>query len=235
MNSHYFSEYSNENLSYLASKVSVSLQAAVFSIDQYNDHIFKHEMIFFPEELKKAVNKRRAEYLAGRILAKKLLFQFGIRSKTIVSNHHRCPIWPKNIVGSISHCSSVAICVMAKSSEYSGLGVDIETVFSQTTISQIKGLVFDSNEWNRLRSSGIPIELASTIGFSAKESLFKALYPRVGYYFDFSAAIISQYDIENGELELELTFSLNSFLLKGMRFKVHFIIINNLIFSIVVW
>ena len=177
-------------------------------------------MIFFPNELKKSINKRRAEYLAGRILARKLLLEFGIKNKIIVSNHHRCPIWPRNIVGSISHSSSIAICIMAKSSEYSGLGVDIEKVFSQTTTSQIKSLVFDSNEWNKLRCSGIPIELAGTIGFSAKESLFKALYPSVGNYFDFSSATISQLDMENGELELELTSSLNSFLLKNMKFKI---------------
>lgn len=45
--------------------------------------------------------------------------------------------------------------------------------------------------------------------FSAKESLFKALYPEVNYYFDFNVARIIWLDLKTKRFKIALTLDLN--------------------------
>lgn len=63
-------------------------------------------------------------------------------------------------------------------------GVDIET-FSSITIRETANLFSSLDEQALLVDSGIDYEIALLITFSAKESLFKALYPEVRYLFGF--------------------------------------------------
>jgi len=61
-----------------------------------------------------------------------------------------------------------------------------------------------------------------TLIFSAKESLFKALYPHVGNYFGFEAAKLLELHLEAGVLIFELRSSLSSQIISGSRFSVYF-------------
>lgn len=226
----------NKKTYYPFTNFAVILKIGRYLIDRYSDELFKKEEVVFPDELKGSVKKRRAEYLAGRILAREVLHENGIKNFDVLSNNHRCPIWPNNIVGSISHTSSTVICIGTNIKYYSGIGVDVESVMNNRTMNQIKNLVFDVREMRMLRYSGISIELASTIAFSAKESLFKALYPSVGEYFDFFVVKVINVNLSTGELEFELTSSLSSYLCKGRKFKAYFTRINKyMVLTIVAW
>ena len=49
------------------------------------------------------------------------------------------PIWPFDIVGSISHKDAIAVAAVGKKKRYKGIGVDIE---DQTTILSKRNILF---------------------------------------------------------------------------------------------
>ncbi|HAG01786.1 MAG TPA: enterobactin synthase subunit EntD, partial [Leclercia adecarboxylata] len=51
--------------------------------------------------------------------------------------------------------------------------------------------VVDTQEAQRLAESGLPFDLAFTLAFSAKESLFKALFPKVQTWMGFESARVT--------------------------------------------
>ena len=232
MNVNEFFMVKDMNIECLTSISNLRYKIGCFSASYYHDELFNQLDIIFPNSLESAVSKRRAEYLAGRILAREILHDFKIYHFSVLSTR-RCPIWPKNIVGSISHKSSVAICVGAKNNTYSGVGVDIENIINEASLASIKNRVLDVNEQDLFDNSAMHASVAVTIGFSVKESLFKALYPSVQKILDFSIAKIIKIDIDDGEIELELTLSLSLSFYKGRKFKAHFTKINDSIITIV--
>jgi 4'-phosphopantetheinyl transferase EntD len=70
-----------------------------------------------------------------------------------------------------------------------------------------------------MKENSLNFSQAFTLAFSAKESLFKALYPSVGYYFDFSVANITQFNSESNSFTLVLTEDLTAELTKGTEFN----------------
>lgn len=122
-----------------------------------------------------AVPRRRAEFIAGRACARHALVQLGERALAIPSGPDREPIWPEGIVGSISHCDSLAIAVVARRDDgFLALGVDIEAA------SPLEADLFESictpAERHYLASASDAGLLAKVI-FSIKESVYKAQYP----------------------------------------------------------
>jgi len=132
----------------------------------------------FPEEaaaVANAVPRRRAEFIAGRGCARQALVQLGQPAHTIPSGQDRAPIWPEGIVGSISHCDSLAIAVVARRADgFLSLGVDIEAA-SPLEAELIESICTPAERQN-LASAGDAGLLAKTI-FSIKESAYKAQYP----------------------------------------------------------
>ena len=72
-----------------------------------------------------------------------------------------------------------------------------------------------------------------TIIFSAKESLFKCLYPEVKKYFDFKAARMIEVDFSTKTFQLELTETLTPFLRQGKKFEGLFDKNNNMVFTLI--
>lgn len=65
------------------------------------------------------------------------------------------------------------------------LGIDLEKKLSKECVIEIKSSIISLDEENLILKSKLSFEDAFTLIFSAKESLFKALYPSVRAYFDF--------------------------------------------------
>ncbi|MNI56689.1 phosphopantetheinyltransferase component of enterobactin synthase multienzyme complex [compost metagenome] len=103
----------------------------------------------------------------------------------------REPLWPAGMEGSISHSQlagqGVALCGVRPAQ--GGMGLDLEAWLEADQAAQLWPGIVDEDEWRRLESGvgavGLDRSRGLTLVFSAKESLFKALYPRVGRYFDF--------------------------------------------------
>lgn len=186
---------------------------------RFSAQLFEQLNVMRPKNVETSVIKRQSEFLAGRYAASQALNALGIPNVTLGVGKHRNPIWPDNIIGSITHSLDIAICSISSKLANDFLGIDIEKWLSHDKLETIKTSIVSDEEEQFLRNVDSPFEQAITIAFSAKESLFKALYPRVGEYFGFDAARITGLDLSQNAFTLTLTEDLaNNAYLKGTQF-----------------
>jgi len=128
--------------------------------------------------------KRLADFSTGRYCAIKALEQLGIQDAIIPIGEDRAPVWPEGIVGSISHCDRLTGAIVAKSSDHSSLGLDIEEIGRVTP--DLWDLVFTENEKMYLTGlSEKEILIQSTAIFSIKEAFYKFQHPLTKTFLDF--------------------------------------------------
>jgi enterobactin synthetase component D len=165
--------------------------------------------IDLPANLRGAVAKRQGEFLAGRLAARHALGPFGLGAQTVAIGQNREPLWPAGMEGSISHSQllgqGMALCAVRPGR--AGLGLDLEAWLDESQTAQLWPGIVDKEEWGRLASGATAADLSLaeglTLVFSAKESLFKALYPKVGRYFDFLDASWSAMGAQTLRLSLK--------------------------------
>lgn len=130
------------------------------------------------QAMRSAGAKRRLEFTAGRHYARTALQALGAELSPIAVSSDRCPIWPRGIVGSITHTDHYAAAALAKASEFDGIGIDLEHLVSLT--SQMVDLVTTDTERQSWTKRAWRPELRNELAlltFSAKEAAFKAYYP----------------------------------------------------------
>ena len=142
--------------------------------------------------------KRRDEFRFGRICAHRALSRFGLESEPILRNPEtREPCWPISVCGSITHSAGFAAVAVGLKKEINGIGIDLESFSSSLDIKISRHVCVDSElEWLESLSTK-QARRALRIIFSAKESIFKCLYPRTKTYFSFKDAEVSVNDDEN--------------------------------------
>lgn len=170
-------------------------------------------------ELAASVRKRRAEFVAGRWLARQALQHLGADDYAVDVGLQRAPVWPKGFVGSISHTNSMAVCAVARSRDIGKLGVDIEEYIADEMAQSVFASVVTQAERILFKRYSRYQHVLLTLIFSAKESLFKALFPSVGYYFGFEVARLKDINFSKGTLVMELTTCLMPELTAGSCFN----------------
>ncbi|MGE8237362.1 MAG: 4'-phosphopantetheinyl transferase family protein [Stenotrophomonas indicatrix] len=194
-----------------------------FAADVYRDAHFSQLGIHWADQLRNATDKRRAEFLAGRHCAALLLSSRGLPVHVPIGRH-RCPVWPAGVVGAISHTVGLAVAVIADETRFAALGVDIESVMPTEVAAELCAQVLNPAERAWLEHPSLSPAEITTLVFSAKESLFKALYPSVNEYFGFDAAIMTALDLQRGTVRLRLETALgNGRWLAGAEFEVLFV------------
>lgn len=196
---------------------------AVFEVAAYSDALYEVLGVPFPASLGRAVNKRKAEFLGGRFLAALALERIGTPVVEIGVGEHRQPLWPASISGSLSHSSDRLACLVSRDATL-GLGIDIERILTDAEARHIASTVVTPTEQALLETctadfDGAGFGVGFSAVFSAKEALFKALYPRVRSYFDFHAARLISLDWRTGRLVLELTQDLGPYYRAADRFQ----------------
>ncbi|MGB5565245.1 MAG: 4'-phosphopantetheinyl transferase superfamily protein [Acidimicrobiia bacterium] len=136
----------------------------------------------------RAVQQRRESFRLGRAAAHAALRAVGRDGEAVLTGDQRQPIWPSGVVGSISHTSTLGVAVVAHDKLSDGVGVDIERLrFAPELWDQVP--VREEQDW--LRAMPPPQQDRALLAlFSAKESVFKAFFPRVGRFFGFESAIL---------------------------------------------
>jgi len=154
----------------------------------------------------RAVPKRQAEFVAGRLCVNQCFDQFSVSSiPKILRGHRGCPVWPSPFKGSISHTNGTAVAVVTQASTISSIGIDIEKTLNETATKEVGNLVLtttDQRHYINCQKSKMSLEQYTTYLFSAKEAVYKALFPLVQHFFDFSA--VSLHSI-NGQYMTFLT------------------------------
>lgn len=130
--------------------------------------------------------KRKASFLAGRLAVRHAQACFNLEMIDIPKGHDGTPVWPSNYTGSISHTSDQAVAVLLLNSHLSvkGIGIDIEQVVYSDLLEEAD-MIGTKPEFQLLKEANIEMRLATLLLFSLKESVYKALFPIVGTFFDF--------------------------------------------------
>lgn len=177
--------------------------------------------IALPATLANAVLKRKVEFAAGRYCARHALRGLGYAGlETLPIGQHRAPVWPDGFVGSISHGDGHALAVAAASRDWGGIGIDIERCLDHDAAQPLVPYLMSTAEQAIGAATGMSVERWLTLVFSAKESLFKALYPRVGKYFDFLDAEVCALQPAQDGLTLRLLTTLSPQCIAGSRYTI---------------
>lgn len=172
-----------------------------------------------PPQLLRAMPKRKAEYVAGRRCAAEAIRRLTGHSVFPGMGKDRAPIWPDGVVGAISHSHERAIALAGSRLRFRGIGIDVERLLTEEEARDIATQALTASERHNLGNAIDPF--MTGLIFSAKESLFKALYPTVKRFFFFEAAELSGFDT-NGSASLRLTADLSEEWRRGTEFAFHF-------------
>ena len=134
---------------------------------------------------------RKEHYRSGRICAREVLSKLGTLGQPVLRDPQtREPLWPEGISGAITHSGNWAAAAAGKTSDVSGIGIDLEDLERQVD-SRISRHVCLPEEQKWLQEWGEDfLEQNLKIIFSAKESIFKAFFPYTRTYLHFHDARI---------------------------------------------
>ncbi|WP_333850782.1 enterobactin synthase subunit EntD [Leclercia sp.] len=183
------------------------------------------DLLWLPhhQQLSQAGRKRKADHLAGRIAA-----FHALNRKTIPGiGSSGEPQWPAGIAGSISHSGTQAVAICSKNGI---VGIDCEAIIDEHEAREIQDGVIDMREAQLLAECGFPFDLAFTLAFSAKESLFKALFPRVQAWMGFDSARVTS--LAAHTLTLTLTCPLPPFA-QNQAFTLHWCHIDTQVLTLI--
>ena len=134
----------------------------------------------YPEEAAQmcgAVDTRLREFTTARTCARMAIAKLGLPTAPILRGPWREPIWPRDVVGSITHCKGYCAAAVAKRRDILSIGIDAEPdeqlppgVLEQVALAEERAWLATARpgvHWDRLL-------------FSAKESVFKAWFPLDG-------------------------------------------------------
>lgn len=158
--------------------------------------------------------KRRREFIR-----RCYLFHRTYEKKPLCSESTGEPVWPDSLKGSVTHKAGHVGIVSTLKPDIVGLGIDLEA-----TTKMHKGLyskICDGDEIELLKNvKSFDLNDCMTAVFSAKEALYKAVYPIGKKFFYFNHAKVTHFDIDYIEIMLEIDAS--AVTPSGYKLKVHY-------------
>jgi 4'-phosphopantetheinyl transferase EntD len=145
--------------------------------------IIDHDL--YPEEqahIARAVPHRRAEFSTGRHCAREALQALGIPRAPVPVGRLHGPIWPPGLTGSITHDAGLCAAVVARLTQYRGLGIDLLDIARAVPIIESAKAT--------LNGPGEEDDTNPVLRFSAKESVIKAVSAQMNRWLDFSEITI---------------------------------------------
>jgi len=160
--------------------------------------------IAWPVQIAQAVPKRQAEYLAARLLLRRLQQQLGLMPVQILPGADRSPCWPAGQQGSVSHSGDLVLVGLGHSAGRR-LGVDLEQWLTAAQYQELAPAILSAEEqqWCLRTNDNMALSQLLTLIFAAKEALYKALYPDCRQIMEFSAARVLA--ITASQILLQLT------------------------------
>lgn len=173
-----------------------------------------------PALLANAVEKRRAEFAAGRYCAWRALQVVGYSGGPgeVGIGPGREPLWPAGYVGSIAHAHGLAAGVAARADRFAGVGIDCEPVMSEESARETGARIFAAAAAAAAAADaadaepGVESKLLPglseaervTLVFAAKEAIYKCLRPVCGRFFGFQDAELTRIDLVSRIFEYRL-------------------------------
>lgn len=128
-----------------------------------------------------AVASRRAEFFSGRHCARLALRQINCADAPILRGEKGNPLWPKGVLGSITHDSGQVVAAVMAADYHRGFGIDLILDLERVE-SSLGYLIARPEELSLLgHFADVP---ALALAFSLKESVVKAISPCIDRYLD---------------------------------------------------
>ncbi|MRV70162.1 4'-phosphopantetheinyl transferase superfamily protein [Duganella sp. FT92W] len=172
-----------------------------YDLAHFHVAAFAQAGVAYPPAMDRCVPKRQAEYLFGRLAARRALADNGWPDAQVGTGPQREPLWPPGALGAITHTDVWAAATVVRAGHLRGVGIDVEGALRPDAIASTEHCAMQPHELAVLRGQAtMPYPLALAAAFSAKETIYKALFPAVGRYFGFEAVRIDALDVAQGEL-----------------------------------
>jgi len=154
---------------------------------------FTYDGMILPEEevlVCRSVLKRRQDFIAGRIAARKALDYLGCPRTPLLVGANRVPLWPSGYTGSISHTDSFCGVAVGNTNVVKSIGLDAECI--QTIDHDCWPQLFTSEELEWIYSRPTQQwDTHATLIFSAKECFYKCQYMLSRKWVDFHDVTIT--------------------------------------------
>jgi phosphopantetheine--protein transferase-like protein len=164
-------------LSSLFSPSAVVVEAPIRRVD---DLLWDEELAY----VRSAVPKRRAEFGTARVCAREALGRLGLAPVALVPGSDRAPVWPRGVVGSITHTQDDCAVVLHRSPPMQSVGVDVEMLNGLDEELFATVLTARERSWTISHGRERREDLAALL-FSAKEAYYKCQYPLSRTFLDF--------------------------------------------------
>ncbi|MBF6354628.1 4'-phosphopantetheinyl transferase superfamily protein [Nocardia higoensis] len=155
------------------------------------------ELLDFPDDLRahpaeehliaNAVEKRRRDFIGARHCARQAMEALGEKPVAIGRGERGAPVWPRGIVGSLTHCDGYRAAALGHKLRFRSIGIDAEPhdalppgVLDSVSLPQ-------EREWLRGNDSGLHLD---RLLFCAKEATYKAWFPLTTRWLGFEDARI---------------------------------------------
>ena len=133
-----------------------------------------------------AVPRRRLEFATGRDCARRAMAALGHAKAPLPRGQDRMPIWPDDLVGSITHTDAWTAAAVARRDEgFVAIGIDLEP--ADALPPDLWASVCTPEEQAKLTViRGMTPGLAARLVFCMKEAAFKCQYPLSGAMLEFA-------------------------------------------------
>ncbi len=190
----------------------IYIHIAQFDQRHFNDKLFDITNVYCPMAITHSVDKRKAEYFAGRYLVAKELQQLGFAHHRLEPSIDRSPTLPSGVVGSISHCEDLACITVlpSRNSNRESIGIDIQHLIANDVCRDIGNMVANVDEIELMVKFGMIHSEAVTLLFSAKEAIYKALVRFATNSLDFGSATLIAIDKDTVKFALSQQVTLQT-------------------------
>ena len=154
-----------------------------------------------PPALQRASASRQLGHLGGRLCAEAAMAAASGRRVGIGIGESGAPLWPADLVGSISHTRGGAWACVGLRPAWSMVGIDSELLADADAVRSIVELCCTAEERRRWFPQA-PDPLLATLLFSAKESVYKAIHPVVRRFVEFDEVELVALDAGRTALRL---------------------------------
>ena len=183
--------------------------------------------LLYPDEaacLGRAVAKRREEFAAGRLCARRALSELGIAHFPLKAADDRQPIWPAAVVGSITHTQGLCLAAVAPRASLSGIGLDSEIV--GRVGRELWDTICTASEivWLKSLESSQQV-MAATLLFAVKEAFYKCQFPTTAEWLNFEDLEVRAPDWSGasvGDIEIGPTRKLKIMTHVDTPFRAHY-------------
>lgn len=147
--------------------------------------------------------KRYAEFAAGRSQARQLIAALTGVAETLLIGEFRQPLWPRAVIGSISHADNYCAVAVAPRSVVDGIGIDVEA-YEDLDVDVAEVVLTDNEQAATQAIDAMLLQSGrEALGgkshkliFSIKEAIYKCCYPRVQAFIDFKQCNVAL-DVDN--------------------------------------